>query len=292
MWVCGREFREETLERIRELVRREPELTRAELSRRVAGWLGWKDCRGQPKAMNCRVALLKLARRGVITLPAVRQGLRPQGVAPAAPATPVAVVKGRLADLGELTVIAVSQRSERGAAQRFKDLMAAYHPLGYQPLCGRQVRYLVRSARYGEVAALSFSAAAWRLQARDQWVGWSDAARRANLQQVACNSRFLILPTVQVPHLASKALARRTRRLGQDWEQRYGERVVLVETFVDSQRYAGTSYRAANWQRVGTTCGRGRNGRQAQRGQRAQGYLCAAPGAQFPPGAEPRAGSG
>ncbi len=212
--------------------------------------------------MNCRVALLKLARRGVITLPAVRQGLRPQAVAPAAPATPVAVVKGRLADLGELTVIAVSQRSERGAAQRFKDLMAAYHPLGYQPLCGRQVRYLVRSARYGEVAALSFSAAAWRLQARDQWVGWSDAARRANLQQVACNSRFLILPTVQVPHLASKVLALCTRRLGQDWEQRYGERVVLVETFVDSQRYAGTSYRAANWQRVGTTCGRGRNGRK------------------------------
>jgi hypothetical protein len=263
MWVCGREFKEETLERIRELVGREPELTRAELSRRVAGWLGWKDCRGRPKAMNCRVALLKLARRGVITLPAVRQGFKPRGAAPAvALAAPVAVVKGRLADLGELTVMAVSQSSARGAAARFKELMTAYHPLGYQPLCGRQVRYLVSSERFGVVAALSFSAAAWQLHARDQWVGWSDAARRANLQKVACNSRFLILPTVQVPHLASRVLALCTRRLSQDWEQRYGERVVLVESFVDGRRYAGTSYRAANWQRVGTTCGRGRNARK------------------------------
>ena len=267
MWVCGREFREETLARIRELVEREPELTRAELSRRVAGWLGWKDCRGRPKAMNCRVALLKLARAGVIELPAVRLHRFPprRVAAPGAVGPPGVVVKGPLAELGKLTVEMVEGARNRGA-QQFKQLMAAYHPLGYQPLCGRQVRYLVHSARFGVVAALSFSGAAWQLQARDQWVGWSDRARRANLQQVACNSRFLILPTVQVAHLASRVLAMCTRRLGQDWAQRYGQRVVLVESFVDSQRYAGTSYRAANWQRVGTTSGRGRNARKGSAG--------------------------
>lgn len=261
MWVCGREFTEAMLGRVRELVAREPELSRAALSRRVAGWLGWKDCRGRPKAMNCRVALLKLQRAGVIALPQPRQGIK--RIAASAPPAAVIwpVVKGTVAELGKLTV-AVVAGARSGAAQRWKALIAAYHPLGYQPLCGRQVRYLVSSERFGAVAALSFSGAAWQLDARERWVGWSDAARRANLQKVACNSRFLILPTVQVAHLASKVLARCTRRLARDWEQLYGERPVLVETFVDSQRYSGASYRAANWQRVGTTRGRGRNDRQ------------------------------
>jgi uncharacterized protein DUF4338/transposase-like protein/transposase Tn5 family protein len=259
MWVCGQEFSDELLNKIRQVVAREPELSRAELSRRVASWLGWKDCRGRPKEMNCRVALLRLYRRGVIPLPAPREAIKRVGPGRGQAAVAAAVFKGTLRDLGELTVVMV-EGARSPTAQRYKALMGAYHPLGYQPLCGRQVRYLVRSSRYGEVAALSFSAPAWRLSARDRWVGWSDAARRANLQQVAGNSRFLILPTVQVPHLASKVLALCTRRLGQDWERRYGQRPVLLETFVDAQRYSGASYRAANWQRVGTTRGRGRNG--------------------------------
>jgi hypothetical protein len=261
MWVCGREFTGAVLERIGEIVAREPELSRRALSRRIAGWLGWKDRRGRPQEMSCRVALLKLHRRGVITLPAARAVIS-RGRCERPRATVVAAaVQGKLTDLGELTVVMVEGAHSRNS-QRWKALVGAYHPLGYQPLCGRQVRYLVCSSRYGEVAALSFSAPAWRLRARDQWVGWSDAARRANLQKVVCNSRFLIPPTVQVPHLASKVLARCTRRLVADWEQRYGERPVLLETFVDPKRYRGTSYRATNWQRVGTTCGRGRNDRQ------------------------------
>ncbi len=261
MWMCGREFSEETLGWIRELVAREPELTRAGLSRRVAGGLGWKDWRGRPKQMNCRVALLKLQRAGVITLPPPRPRIRRIVASVPQAAVPSPVVKGTLAELGKLTVERVAG-GRSCSAQRWKALIAAFHPLGYQPLCGRQVRYLVISERFGAVAALAFSAAAWQVEARDRWVGWSDAARRANLQKVAGNSRFLILPTVQVAHLASKALALCTRRLGQDWEQLYGERPVLVETFVDPKRYSGTSYRAANWQRVGRTRGRGRNDRK------------------------------
>lgn len=260
MWVCGQEFTDEVLDRIRQVVAGGQELTRAELSRQVASWLGWKDCRGRPKAMNCRVALLNLERRGVIQLPAPRKAIKRVVCPGPSPATvAAAAVKGTLRDLGALTVVVVEGTRNR-IVQRYKTLMGAYHPLGYQPLCGRQVRYLVRSSHYGEVAALSFSAPAWQLSARDGWIGWSAAARRANLQKVVGNSRFLILPTVQVPHLASKVLALCTRRLGQDWEQRYGQRPVLLETFVDAQRYSGASYRAANWQRVGTTRGRGRNG--------------------------------
>ncbi len=261
MWVCGREFSAEVLERIRGMVRREPALSRAALARRVAGWLGWKDCHGRLKAMSCRVALLRLHRRGEIALPEPRTAVRRERCQRPQAAVATAAVKGRLADLGELTVVVV-QGAGSSSSQRWKALMGAYHPLGYQPLCGRQMRYLVGSAQYGEVAALSFSAAAWQLRARERFIGWSDAARRANLQKVVGNSRFLILPTVQVANLASKVLALCTRRLGRDWEQRYGERPVLVETFVDPQRYSGASYRAANWQRVGTTRGRGRNDRQ------------------------------
>lgn len=259
MWAGGREWTEEELGEIRATIARDPQMTRAALSRRVAGRVGWKDCHGRPKAMNCRLALIKLERRGVLALPAPRIQIKRGRVA--VPALAVAAnVVGKLADLGELRVEQVAG-ARSSAAQEWKGLMRTYHPLGCQPLCGRQLRYVVRSARHGVVAALGFSAAAWRVAARDRWIGWSDAARRANLQLVVCNSRFLIPPTVRVPHLASKVLALAVGRLGADWEQRYGERPVLLETFVDRQRHSGTSYRAANWQRVGITCGRGRNDR-------------------------------
>ena len=149
------------------------------------------------------------------------------------------------------------------AAQRYNALMGTYHPLGYQPLCGRQVRYLVRSSRYGEAAALSFSAAAWQLSARD----CSDRLERYGAAPqpavVVCNSRFLILPTVQVPHLASTVLALCTRQadagLG---ATSYGVATAAAQTFVEAQRHSGASCRAANWQRVGSTRGRGRNDRK------------------------------
>ena len=261
MWMCGREFSDEVVEKIRAVVREEPELTRAELSRRVCGWLGWKGPDGRPKAMSCRVALLRLQRRGVIALPAARKEVRRRGPT-AGPPAPLAWagVQATLAEVGELEVMAVEgPRSD--SSRRWNALMAAHHPLGSQPLCGRQMRYLVRSVRYGELAALSFSAAAWQVKAREEWIGWSDRPRRANLQKVVANSRFLILPGVEVKNLASKVLALCARRLPDDWERRYGERPVLLETYVEAGRYSGTSYRAANWQRVGSTCGRGRNDR-------------------------------
>jgi hypothetical protein len=133
--------------------------------------------------------------------------------------------------------------------------MEGYHYLGRGPLCGAQIRYLVRSAVKGWVGGLSFSSATWRLKSRDEWIGWSEGARRANLERVVCNSRFLILPTVEVANLASHVLSLNVSRLSEDWLERYGYEPVLCETFVDSQQYAGTCYRAANWVHVGQTAG-------------------------------------
>jgi hypothetical protein len=140
-------------------------------------------------------------------------------------------------------------------------MMNQYHYLGAGPLCGAQMRYLVYSQHYGYLGGLSFSAAAWRVESRDEWIGWDDRARRQNLNRVVANSRFLILPHVKVPNLASHVLGKALRRIRSEWMERYGEDVVLAETFVERQRYRGTCYRAANWIEVGETKGRGRQDR-------------------------------
>src|SRR3989338_4792176 len=134
--------------------------------------------------------------------------------------------------------------------------------LGKGPLCGAQLRYVIKSSRYGWLGGMSFSAAAWRVTVRDQWVGWSEAQRERNLKRVLNNSRFLILPHVHVLHLASHVLGQIARRVGKDFKKRYGEKPILLETFVDSEKYSGTCYRAANWQEIGMTGGRGRQDQQ------------------------------
>lgn len=179
----------------------------------------------------------------------VRQRVK-DGKAPA-----VASVSCRLEDLGEVEIVLVSSRYS-AASSLWRAVMDKYHYLGGGPLCGAQLRYVVRSSVYGMLGGLSFSAAVWRLKDRDKWIGWSERARRANLEKVVCNSRFLIVPSVNVPNLASHVLSLSVRRLVADWRERYGYEPVLLETFVDGDRFAGTCYRAANWQKVGQTAGR------------------------------------
>ncbi|MBI4839536.1 MAG: IS4 family transposase [candidate division NC10 bacterium] len=151
--------------------------------------------------------------------------------------------------------MAVSSRYS-STSQIWNALVERFHYLGKGPLCGAQVRYLVESSRHGWVGALAFSAALWRLKPRDQYIGWTEAARRATLHRVVCNSRFLILPSVHVPNLASHVLSLCLARLGEDWTERYGYAPVLAETFVDPSRFSGACYRAANWVRVGQTAAR------------------------------------
>ncbi|HYN80394.1 MAG TPA: IS4 family transposase [Gemmatimonadaceae bacterium] len=210
--------------------------------------------------MSCRVALLKLARRGVIALPDARDlsfagraepDGQPDGAWP--------VVEMTLAELGEVWLVPVAA-DDAARSKQWWAMMQAHHPLGAGPLCGAQLRYLVAS-RAGILGGLSFSAPAWRLAPRDRWIGWDESGRQAGLSKVVANSRFLIVPTVQVPNLASHVLSLALSRLAADWQARYGVSPVLVETFVDSARWRGTCYRAANWVYLGKTQGRGRQDR-------------------------------
>ena len=270
MKIGGQEFSDELLAKIRRTVASEPDLSRAALSRRVCQWLNWRDPGGGLKEMSCRVALLKLHRQGVIKLPNPRAGppRRPsrRRVPKASSAPLLRTARGRLhcslQELGGIELVLVGSAESR-ASRDWTGLMERHHYLGAGPLCGAQLRYLIGSRR-GWLGGLAFSAAAWQVAARDDWIGWSPAARQQNLQQVVANSRYLILPHLEIPHLASHVLGRVVKRLAADWRQRYGYEPRLVETYVEQQRFRGTCYRAANWIEVGRTQGRGRQDRTRQ----------------------------
>lgn len=259
MLVCGQNFTDEVIRKINEAVEFEPEISRRGLSLRVCQWLDWKGANGKPKDMSCRVALLKLHRQGIVRLPEIKeQGLfQAKGDKEDQFVEQIDPVSCDLKDLGRIELIRIGSRQSK-ASRIWNSLMDRYHYLCSGPLCGAQMRYLIKSPSYGWLGGLSFSAAAWRVKARDRWIGWSDEARKEHLSKVVCNSRFLILPQVKVLNLASHVLSLCAKRLAQDWLERYGFAPVLLETFVERDRFLGTCYRAANWQYAGMTRGRGR----------------------------------
>ena len=258
---CGRHFTPAELDTIRALTTSLP--TRAQIAEATCQALDWRRVDGRTKAMSARVALNRMADDGLLTLPAPRntngngRGRRhdPQ------PMLPLDTIQGTLADLGPLTPRVVSTLSD---SRTWNTLIATHHYLGYTPLAGAQLRYLIHCPA-GVVAALGFAASAWTCAPRDTHLGWDNPTRQARLHLVIGNARFLILPHVRVPHLASTILGRITRRLPADWQAAYGYTPVLAETFVDAERFAGTCYRAANWTHVGTTQGRGKLDRHHQR---------------------------
>lgn len=262
MLVCGQEFTEEIVGKIEEFVTANPDVSRRDLSLRVCDWLDWKSPNGKFQEMSCRVALLKLERRGIVTLPKPHSwgSYRITGKSHTLPIWKIDSVCCSLNDLGGVDLVRIDSSDSR-ESKTWKALMGTYHYLGAGPLCGAQMRYLIKSGSFGWLGGLAFSAAAWRLEARDRWIGWSEESRREHLSGVVCNSRFLILPQVQVPNLASYVLSLATRRIAKDWTERYSLTPVLLETFVERERFSGTCYRAANWQVVGMTQGRGRQDR-------------------------------
>ncbi|EQD75780.1 transposase IS4 family protein, partial [mine drainage metagenome] len=171
-------------------------------------------------------------------------------------------VEGLLPELGMIELQRVG-RGDKALSRIWFDLMVRHHYLGHGTLCGAQVRYLVRSSTKGLIGAASFSSAAWKVAVRDEWIGWDPETRSLNLSRVVANSRFLILPHVRVPHLASHILGKLVRQLPGDWEAIYGERPLLLETFVEESRFSGTCYRAAGWKEIGRTAGLGRKGQGA-----------------------------
>jgi hypothetical protein len=257
--VCGQVFSPEMIERIRALIRCHPERARAQVAREVCQWLDWRSATGKPKEMSCRVALLRLHKRSLIELPPARRAVSFTAKSYSAVELPVAqALPERVEQLRGLELVVV-RREQRERSQQWKKLVAEHHPLGYRPLCGAQLRYLVRCEQ-GLLGALAFSGATWELKVRDRWIGWSRRSREGFLHRVVSNSRFVIAHGVRVKNLASKVLALATERLPNDWQQAYGYTPVLVETYVEAQR-EGTAYRAANWLHIGTTRGRGHHQR-------------------------------
>jgi hypothetical protein len=258
MRVQGRILEPTDLERIRELRRSHPEWSRRRLSEVLCREWDWRNGAGRLKDMAARTLLLKLEVRGLITLPARRQKAtnRMRAARPLQVDWDQAPVSSRLADLEPLRVQEVSREGVARAA--LAAVLARFHYLGYGGSVGENLQYIVYNAAGRPLACSLFSAAAWKCRARDRFIGWTPQQRSARLHLLANNSRFLILPWVQVPHLASRILGLVLRRLSSDWQDKYGHRLVLVETFVERPRFAGTSYRAANWIPLGSTTGRSR----------------------------------
>jgi hypothetical protein len=251
---CGRDFSEDELGVIRQLAATLP--TRQAISRALCDELSWLRPDGRRKDMSARVALLAMARDGLVSLPPPRNG-NGNGAIPRY-STPSVELEARISRplqaLGRIELVIVDTRA---SSWRWRSLVASYHYLGYTPFCGAQLRYLIECSS-GTLGALGFAASAWACAPRDAHIGWDAETRKARLHLVVGNARFLILPQVRVKNLASHVLSGVARRLASDWQAAYGYAPVLAETFVETGRFSGASYKAANWIRVGQTKGRGK----------------------------------
>jgi hypothetical protein len=256
---CGRLFSKQELEWMREMARDYAGLGVTEIARTVCELLGWKRANGRLKDQECRQLLERLRDQGWLTLPPVQSsGPRgPRQIRLSEAGAPQLTLEGSAGEFEPLEWRVVQSGSE---SRLWMELIDRHHYLAYRVPVGANLRYVVRSERSGEqvLACLLWSSAAWKMAPRDQWIGWNQEQRAQNLQWVVNNSRFLILPWVRVPGLASKILGQCARQLPGDWELRYGYRPLLLETLVDARRFRGTCYRAANWIRIGQTQGRGR----------------------------------
>jgi hypothetical protein len=254
----GREVTETDAAFLRELVERNPGASRRALSRLACQAWNWVQPNGALRDMVCRGLMLALHRGGHIVLPRQRRiPANPLGQRNK-PAPLVLEAEPIRCALRELLPLSFRQVRRTPEERTFNGLIQAHHYLGYTQPVGEQLKYLVHSADQ-LLACLAWSSAPRHLGPRDRFIGWSKEQRRRNLHLLAYNPRFLILPWVQVPHLASHILGRMARILPVDWQRVYGHEVLVLETFVDSTRYKGTCYRAANWRVLGQTTGRGKN---------------------------------
>jgi hypothetical protein len=251
---------------IRKLIADHPDSSRRNLSERLCEAWNWVQANGALRSMVCRGLMLMLHRRGLIELPPVRRVMRNpflERSAPTAVTVDDAPLSTSLAQLGTLEVRQVRRTPDEAV---FNGLMQQHHYLGYTQPVGEHLKYMVFAGER-PIACMAWSSAPRHLGSRDRFIGWSAQARLANIRLLAYNTRFLILPWVSVPHLASHLLGRIARRLSVDWQSVYGHPIYFVETFIDPQRFAGTCYRAANWKLLGVTTGRGKDAptRQANR---------------------------
>lgn len=255
----GKAINQDDIAFIRELIAQNPGLSRRKLSTKLCLAWNWVQANGHPRDMICRGLMLGLHRAGLIELPAPRfippnplgERVKPERELGLSFAKEVAC---SLPELGPMEIRPVRRTPEE---KLFNRLMQAHHYLGYAQPVGEQLKYLYY-AQGQPIACMAWSSAPRHLGARDRFIGWSAEKRRANIHLLAYNTRFLILPWVKAPHLASHLLARTAGQISRDWQRLYQHPVYLLETFIDPERFNGTCYRAANWILAGMTTGRGK----------------------------------
>lgn len=263
--LLGRDFGAEALGQIQQLVLECLPRTRSEIARRVCQRLGWVGPGGQPALMSARVALLRLHRAGWIQLPPARNGNgNGNGRRFSAPALDLQPkpVEGALHHFPPVILHPVQNQPQ---SKLWNGLISDHHYLGHSNLPGAQMRFLIDLGDQ-PVGAVGFGAAAWKVAARDRFIGWTDRQRQSHLHLILNNARFLILPWVRIKNLASHVLALCARRLPEDFQARYGWTPVLLESFVEVGRFTGLCYRAANWVCAGSTRGRGKKGPHPEQG--------------------------
>jgi len=252
----GRDVYPADIDFIHKIITANPKTSRQELSRRLCEAWNWAQPNGKPKEMICRGLLLRLHEQGLVALPPPRSKHTPQNrhqQLPPPPCVDESPLDCSLADLGPIELRQVRRTPQEAI---FNGLIEHQHYLGYRQPVGEHLKYLAIS-RNRPIACLAFSSVAYRLAPRDAYIGWSDEARKKNLPLLAYNTRFLIPTWVRVPHLASHLLGAICRRLPADWFALYRHPVHWAETMVDTSRFTGTAYRAANWILIGQSSGRG-----------------------------------
>ncbi len=256
--ISGRYFTVQELHEVQETVRMFPKLSRTELAKTICENLSWVTPVGQYKIASCQQLLSKLEKQGLINLPAKQEdkiqdtrdqisfGLRTEAGLP---------VEGSVAHYEPIALEPVRHLEN---IRLWNEYVERYHTLGYKRPFGAHQRYFIVAGAGQKLGCLLFAAAAWALEDRDAWIGWNELDRSLRLNLIINNTRFLIFPWVHVKNLASKALSLAAKRVQSDWQERYGYSPVLLETFVDPEKYRGTCYKAANWVFLGQTAGRGR----------------------------------
>jgi hypothetical protein len=261
-FICGRYFTPQEMSEIQETVRIFYRLNFTELVRTICEHLQWLTPAGQYKLDSCAKVLKKLEARGLVRLPA-KHGYTRRKKTPSLSARtePGQELVGTVRDFEP---IAVEPAVDTDLLRLWNEYIERYHVLGYKRPFGAHQRYFVLERSGRRVGCLLFASSAWALSVRDKWIGWSKRDRAQRLNWVVANTRFLLFPWVRVRNLGSRALSLAARRIRGDWMQRYGYEPVLLETFVEAERYRGTVYQAANWIRLGVTAGRGRMDRYGQ----------------------------
>lgn len=252
---------EKEITQINQLIASNPTWRRSRLSIELCHIWYWYDQVGKPKDISCRTLLRELDVKGIIALPISHHKTRQTGSKDVIRTIlhETADISCDIKDVLPIRIDVVKERTHQG--HEYKYLIDQYHYLGFDMTIGENIKYMVYSRDNKLLACLLFAASAWACAPRDQYIRWNSSARKANLIFTTNNTRFLVLPWVRVPHLASHILGQITRRVASDWKLKYGHPVHLLETFVEKDRFKGTCYKAANWIHVGETTGRSRNDR-------------------------------